>query len=457
MTDTKKKLEEQFLNYIFDNMEDAVCVTDRVGILLYANAAARSLLNLAPERGENQVIWESIPFVEKNDDLIQLFIDTMLSGKEIRQSLVSYENTEGSVLQLRVSMNYTKDAGGLFIIIMNDLTEFLKVNSAFVRYTSPDIAAYVLGSPSGSEAGGETRCVTVLMSDLRDFTGIASGMEPGRLVQMVNHYFEKMLEAIEDRKGTVIEFLGDGIFAVFGAPNEDPDHAGHAVECAVEMQNRMRDVNEWNRQMGYPELSMGIGINSGNCVIGNIGSPRKMKYGCMGDTANLAGRTESVTVGGQIYITRNTMNLIEEPVLIRSELTFHPKGEKEQVTVYDVHGIGDRICHIAQDEFVWKKMREGGYEIMVHNVEGKTVMDACFSGRIKCVSQDHHYACLGTDVPMELMQNIMLEDDTKIFAKIIGRDGEDYVVCFTSRPETFDSWILQVLSDDHDESHAGSS
>ena len=256
MTDTKKKLEEQFLNYIFDNMEDAVCVTDRVGILLYANAAARSLLNLAPERGENQVIWESIPFVEKNDDLIQLFIDTMLSGKEIRQSLVSYENTEGSVLQLRVSMNYTKDAGGLFIIIMNDLTEFLKVNSAFVRYTSPDIAAYVLGSPSGSEAGGETRCVTVLMSDLRDFTGIASGMEPGRLVQMVNHYFEKMLEAIEDRKGTVIEFLGDGIFAVFGAPNEDPDHAGHAVECAVEMQNRMRDVNEWNRQMGYPELSL---------------------------------------------------------------------------------------------------------------------------------------------------------------------------------------------------------
>ena len=178
----------------------------------------------------------------------------------------------------------------------------LYVNPAFARYTSPQIAEYVLGSPEGELQGGESREVTILMSDLRDFTGMGSGLEPDRLVLLVNHYFEAMVEIIEKRKGTVIEFLGDGIFAVFGAPKEDEKHASNAVKCALEMQNRMEDVNEWNRQNGFPELFMGIGINSGQAVVGNIGSRLKMKYGCMGNTVNLAGRTESFTVGGQIYL-----------------------------------------------------------------------------------------------------------------------------------------------------------
>ena len=96
---------------------------------------------------------------------------------------------------------------------------------------------------------------------------------------MLNRYFEAMVACIQKYHGTVIEFLGDGIFTVFGAPKDLEDHASCAVNCAVEMQKAMPAVNEWNKANGYPELQMGIGINTGDVVVGNIGSEKKMKYG----------------------------------------------------------------------------------------------------------------------------------------------------------------------------------
>ena len=104
-----------------------------------------------------------------------------------------------------------------------------------------------------------------------------------------------MVSVIEENHGTVVGFLGDGMLVLFGAPEHDPDHADHAVACAIEMQNAMPAVNEVNRREGMPELEMGIGINSGIAVVGNIGSPQRMSYGCIGETLNLTGRTEGLT------------------------------------------------------------------------------------------------------------------------------------------------------------------
>ena len=142
------------------------------------------------------------------------------------------------------------------------------MNKAFERYTSRDIAKYVLETPDGHKRGGVNKEVSILMSDLRGFTSISTKLPPDDLIVILNHYFEKMSEIIEENNGTIIEFLGDGIFVVFGAPNDLPDHASLAVKCAIEMENAMDEVNKWNVENGYPELEMGIGINSGMARVG---------------------------------------------------------------------------------------------------------------------------------------------------------------------------------------------
>lgn len=444
MSEVENDLKNRQLEYVFENMEDAVCVTDKRGILLYANPAAGKLLNITGGPGEEKRIWEYIQFVEENDALVQLFIDAMLSGKQIKQSLVAYESAEGKKFRLRVSLKYTRESGGMFLVIMNDLTELFRVNTAFARYTSPEIAAYVLGSPEGEQRGGEVREVSILMSDLRDFTGMSDGLAPDDLVELLNHYFEEMVEIIEKWKGTVIEFLGDGIFVVFGAPREDPQHAGNAVRCALEMQDRMREVNEWNRKNRYPELQMGIGINSGKAVVGNIGTPRKMKYGCMGDTVNIAGRAESFTVGGQIYAAQNTCSLIGEELLTRGSHTFQAKGKRAPLTIYDVVGIGGSLKLPEQKGQIWKPLAAAECRTIVQLLKEKMVTGREIPAVVTCISEDHRYAVLQMEPDIEIMQNILLDLCGGLSAKIIRAEGQDYTICFTSKPDGFDAWVRSV-------------
>lgn len=266
-------IDMEKIRYILTNMEDAVCVTGMDGGLLYANPAATKLFGL--DARKHPKIWEAIPFVEENDALIQLFIDGITESTKSIHSLVDYVNNEGMLFNLHVTLTCETDDSGMILIVIHDLTSLTKVHSAFERYTSPEIADYVLSTPGGSKQGGQDRDVSILMSDLRGFTAMSTRLSSGDLITMLNHYFGIMADVIRRHGGTIIEFLGDGIFVVFGAPRELPDHATAAVSCAVEMQNAMDSVNAWNLEQGYPGLEMGIGINSGLVVVGNIGSDRK--------------------------------------------------------------------------------------------------------------------------------------------------------------------------------------
>lgn len=442
MSDDQKAFRIRQLRYVFENMADAVCVTNKQGVLLQVNPSARKLLNIRDEDSrEQKKLWEYIPYIEENDALIQLFIDAVTAGKKIRQSLVSYRNAEENDFRLCVSLSYTPEEGGLFVIIMTDLTDLFRVNTAFARYTSPDIADYVLRSPEGERSGGESREVTILMSDLRDFTGISGSLKPDQLIVLLNHYFEEMVEIIEKWKGTVIEFLGDGIFVVFGAPKEDAAHAANAVKCAVEMQNGMRGINEWNFRNGFPELHMGIGINSGEAVVGNIGSSLKMKYGCMGDTVNIAGRAESFTVGGQIYITQNTRSAIREELLIRGIHTFQAKGKKAPLTIYEVIGIGDDLKLPEQEEAGWMLLGEEGIPAMVYLLKEKMVEGSGIPGILKSISADCSHAILHTGEKLDSMQNILLDICGGMSAKITEAEGEDCTICFTSGTKEFEKMV----------------
>ncbi len=227
---------------------------------------------------------------------------------------------------------------------LQELNAALEVRNRFIRqtfgrYLSDDIVESILERPDGLKIGGEKRQATILMSDLRGFTSLSEGLPAEDVVAMVNIYLETMTDIILKYQGTIDEFIGDGILVIFGAPFQRPDDACRAVACAVDMQLAMASVNDRNRQAGYPEVALGIGINTGPMVVGNIGSKKRMKYGVVGSNVNLTARIESYTVGGQIFISENTLHASGDIVRVDNAMQVSPKGVKEPLTIYEVGGI----------------------------------------------------------------------------------------------------------------------
>ncbi len=179
----------------------------------------------------------------------------------------------------------------------------IHVREMFGRYLTDEIVATLLEDPDAVGLGGQKRTITMLMADIRGFSTISEAQPPERVVDILNIYLGKMAEVIARYKGTIDEFIGDAIFVLFGAPIVRENDAARAVACAIAMQHAMLDVNAEIRSMGLPALEMGIGINTGEVVVGNIGSNHRMKYGVVGSHVNLTSRIETYTVGGQILIS----------------------------------------------------------------------------------------------------------------------------------------------------------
>lgn len=214
------------------------------------------------------------------------------------------------------------------------------IRSVFGRYLTDDIAETLLDSPEGLHMGGERREITILLADIRGFTNLSSQLEPEKVVMLVNNFLSEMTRVIISHGGTIDEFIGDAILALFGAPRAMENHAEKAVACALEMQQAMQAVNELNLQSGLPELATGIGINTGEVIVGNIGSEQRAKYGVVGHNVNFASRVESYTEGGQILVSDRTLEACAGLLETRGEMSVRPKGFDEDVLIHDVFGIG---------------------------------------------------------------------------------------------------------------------
>jgi class 3 adenylate cyclase len=213
------------------------------------------------------------------------------------------------------------------------------IRETFGRYVSEDVVAQLLDAPEGLDLGGSKRKVTILMSDVRGFTALAECLEPQEVMTLLNRYLEAMVEVILTYQGTIIEILGDGLLVLFGAPLSRDDDAERAVACALAMQLRLDDTNAPNRQAGLPEVDMGIGIHTGEVVVGNIGSQQRTKYGVVGSAVNLTGRIESYTTGGQILISPTTYTETAAVLTVSHHITVAPKGVAAPLTLYAVSGM----------------------------------------------------------------------------------------------------------------------
>ena len=229
---------------------------------------------------------------------------------------------------------------------MNKMAVRLEMRNAFIRkafgrYLTDDIVDDLLARPEGLSLGGEKRTVTILMSDLRGFSTLADELPPESVIILLNIFLGRMTDVLTGHAGTIDEFIGDSILAVFGAPLKRPDDADRALACAVDMQLAMEDVNRELRERGLPEVSMGIGIHTGEAIVGNVGSEKRAKYSVVGPTVVLASRIESYTMGGQILISAQTRDGLTRPVRTFASLRVHPKGSARPVLLYDVAGIED--------------------------------------------------------------------------------------------------------------------
>jgi adenylate cyclase len=201
--------------------------------------------------------------------------------------------------------------GALAVTTLITAYERQQVRDTFARFVPEDVVNDVLDrADENLRLAGVRRDGTVLFSDLRGFTSFAESLRPDLVIDVLNHYLSEMSDAIMDHGGTLVSYMGDGIMAVFGAPIEQPDHADRAVAAAEEMLGpRLDRFNEWLRRQGLSEgFQMGVGINSGSVMSGQVGSERRIEYTAVGDTTNTAARLEGMTKGTphQIFIADST-------------------------------------------------------------------------------------------------------------------------------------------------------
>ncbi len=213
-----------------------------------------------------------------------------------------------------------------------------KVKRLFSRYVAKDVYDQLLADPSRAKLGGTRRQMTVLFSDMRGFTALTEKGNPEDIVTQLNDYFTRMVTVLFEHRGTLDKFVGDMVMALFGAPLDDEDHAEHAVLTALAMVRALDVLNaEW-REFGIPRLDIGIGINTGEMVAGNIGSDTIMSYTVIGDAVNLGARLESLNkeYGTRIIISEATRSRLKGQYDIRPLGSVTVKGKSESVAIYEV-------------------------------------------------------------------------------------------------------------------------
>ncbi|MDY6937216.1 MAG: adenylate/guanylate cyclase domain-containing protein [Cyanobacteriota bacterium] len=322
------------------------------------------------------------------------------------------------------------------------------IRQAFSRYLTDEVVANLLETPEGLEMGGELRTITILTSDLRGFTSLSERLSaedgPQKVVSILNIYLEAMAEAITAYQGTIDEFMGDGILVLFGAPTQREDDPERAVACALAMQLAMKGVNQQMAELGLPDLEMGIGINTGEVVVGNIGSRKRTKYGVVGSQVNLTYRIESYTIGGQILISESTLDRVREMVKLDGEQQVSPKGVKEPISIYSVSGIaGDYNLTLDREDEIFATLKTAvplEYQIL----EGKHISETAFKGTLLELSDRSARVRFESDV--RLLVNLKLrllpqegrdKPGSEFYAKVlkkVGNGDTDFILRLTSVP-----------------------
>jgi adenylate cyclase len=318
------------------------------------------------------------------------------------------------------------------------------IRQTFGRYTSDDIVDVLLDMPEGLKLGGEKRDVTLLMSDLRGFTALAERLDATEVVGLLNHYLSAMVDLIHHHGGTIADIIGDAILVVFGAPVAMPDAANRAVHCALRMQKTMRGVNEHNIGNGWPEIEMGIGLHTGDAVVGNIGSTKRSKYDVIGQAVNLTARIESFTVGGQILVSPTLLRAADRELVLGEEVRVHGKGMLKPIRCRELLGHEAFPELLIEEEGANLRPLPRPLPCLISVLTGKRLGLQMEPAALVSVSRKG--AVVEVAGPLKQRADIMIrlqleagEEAPEYYAKVIqpaDKPDGGYLIHFTSPPNT---------------------
>ena len=315
------------------------------------------------------------------------------------------------------------------------------IRKVFGRYLSEDVVRQILDDKDGLKLGGGLQRVTIMMTDLRGFTGLSQKLAPTDVVGLLNIYLKEMNAIITRYEGTIDEIIGDAILALFGAPLVRENDAARAAACAIEMQLAMERVNARASARGWPELEMGIALNSGEVVVGNIGSEIRSKYAVVGHHVNLTGRIESFTVGGQILASEFTLDEIGEALERGRSFQVDAKGIEQPVTLHEVIGMGAPwSLRLPQGDEQFENL-QSPLPVRLSELSGKKLDGPESTGRIEALGKSA--VILASEQPLETLANIRLRVDAgacglnpgdapEVYAKVTDPYGNRYHIVLTS-------------------------
>jgi adenylate cyclase len=377
--------QEMVHQNILESMDNGVIALDFEGKIITFNAAASRILGIASNEALGKYYPEVFFAYEGND----AFNDVLITVIDTRQTHlyqeVPFVRDEQVTIPLGITSSLLHDEHGNeygVVSVFSDLTEIKKrqfLQDTLTRYVTRQVVELILKNPDHIVLDGEEREATLLFSDIRGFTSLSEKMRPTDVVYMLREYFTLMVDAVFEFQGTIDKFIGDALMAIFGAPTPQPDHAELAVLTALRMQSVLAEFNARRIQQQLPPLTIGIGIHTGNVVVGNIGSEQRLEYTAIGDAVNLASRLEGINkaYGTGIIISDMTLRHMKRPVLCRNVDRVRVKGRREPVDIYEVLGLPEtaaspvaRLCAAFERAMAlyrqrrWAEAQAGFQEIL---------------------------------------------------------------------------------------------
>ena len=327
--------EKQFNESILNSIATGLLTLDGLGEIDSVNPSGQNILGM----DEREIIGNHYMYLfEKDPAILELIQMT-----EIENSIQSEQNipfltvSQDSVINISVSPRIGNDLTITgTVIAIEDITQQNKIKNTFKRYVSKQIVEKLLDSKDGLNLGGELRNVTILFTDIRGFTSMSENMVPEEVVSTLNDYFTEMIDIVFKYNGTLDKIVGDELMIVFGAPISGADDTKRALDTAIEMMERLDSFNKKRKTKKLLPIEIGVGINHGPVISGNIGSREMMDYTVIGDTVNLAARLCSHAPPGDIIVSpsvhRKTSKLYKYQKLESIEV----KGKKKKIQIQKV-------------------------------------------------------------------------------------------------------------------------
>lgn len=286
--------------------------------------------------------------------LLLIRLTTRSVGRSIAKISAAAEKVESGDYSVKLPEDRTDEIGQLnrsFNNMIEGLKERDLIEHTFGRYVDKKVAEELMSRPEALRMGGEQRTVTIMMSDIRNFTGISEKLGPEEVIKLLNRYFARMIAVIERYRGIIVDFYGDSILVFFNGLEADvPSRAMDAVKCSLEMQKEMQKLAMENPSSTVSVLRMGIGIHTGEVIVGNIGTESRAKYGIVGADVNLTDRIQSTASAGKVVISEKTYEMVADQLNVSLEFKACLKGVEDQKQLYEIESVEEQISDVQGDK-----------------------------------------------------------------------------------------------------------